>query len=106
MVDTGFYKNVLLSNTIAGKYGINIKDGNETGYGHSDSSSNPAYTLIADTVKAGHSVLANMEIEFAVNKNSFDSNSEFIGLLGNGFLENFDVVFDLKNYYLYLRPLN
>jgi hypothetical protein len=30
----------------------------------------------------------------------------FSGLLGTGMLEHFDIVLDLKNFYLYLKPID
>lgn len=58
------------------------------------------FSVTADTIKVGESFIIDQPLGFGEI-----SNFKY-GLLGNRFLENLDVIFDLKNYGLYLKPLN
>lgn len=63
----------------------------------------PRFSLPTDTIKVGENfVTSGHYISFAAEKAQL---MPFGGLIGTRFFENFDVILDLKNYYLYLKPV-
>jgi len=102
-IDTGCNGDISFSNSMVSKYGIK---------------SDSAYfgkNLLVYGFQKGFSITST---NIAVGKNSLTEKSyvsfahdeqrpyPFSGLLGTGILEHFDIVLDLKNYWLYLRPIN
>lgn len=103
LLDTGFNGRIDFNDNITEKYEIKNETGKEGERGFPakvDSIGLGKYYLVED----------NQTIVF-MKKGGFDKliskgfHYGFDGLLGNRVLENFDIVLDLKNYYLYLKPL-
>lgn len=66
-------------------------------------------SLIADTIRVGDTYMTNTHIGFLekdIFKTGDGKGQLYNGLLGNGFLENFSVIIDFKNEYLYLKPIS
>lgn len=84
--DTGFNGGITLNRNLKTKYNL------ETDY------------LKVDTLKIGNDYLMN-NISFGFPSKKIKHKFPFSGLMGTKILENFDMVLDLKNYYLYLKPV-
>ena len=107
-IDTGSNAGISFSNSIVSKYGIN-SDGAffETAY-RSDGFQK-SFAIKSDTIQVGKffQIGKNQKgknyVSFAIAK---QRDYPFSGLLGTALLDHFDIVFDLKNYFLYLKPIN
>jgi hypothetical protein len=67
---------------------------------------------VADTIRVGRHFITGEKRypRLSMEKKNFarfslDTKTDMPNLLGNGFLANFDVVFDFQNFYLYLKPI-
>lgn len=87
--DTGFNASVTLNRSLKGKYNI------ESDYVKTD---------IPDTLKIGNNYLTDKKY-IGFPSEEIKREYPFSGLLGTGVLQNFDIVLDLQNYYLYLKPI-
>ncbi|MDR1744111.1 MAG: hypothetical protein LBR48_09920 [Dysgonamonadaceae bacterium] len=102
-IDTGFNGSVRFNNGIVSKYNIKI-DQQRSGKGRGFAGFIPHNSLRADTIMIGQYIVPQKHfVNFAQSKKD---KSPFSGLLGNKVLDNFDIVLDLKNYYLYLKPID
>lgn len=105
-IDTGYGDGIEFIGSIASKYAIK-KDSNTllgdafVGYSLKHHS---FMRMPADTIKIGNSFLAEGQyVNIELTKSSV---YPFSGIIGLGFFKNFDIVFDFKNYILYLKPIN
>ncbi|GHV40060.1 hypothetical protein FACS1894179_05980 [Bacteroidia bacterium] len=64
------------------------------------------YFLLADTIKIGENYVCNKNIGITDNIEIVTNGGVVESLIGCSFLENFTLVFDFKNYILYLKPIN
>ncbi|HEY6915570.1 MAG TPA: hypothetical protein VI413_12920 [Paludibacter sp.] len=100
-IDTGCNGDISFSNNIIFKYGIK-SDNAFFGKAHLLHGFNSAFSFKSDTVQVGKFILTqNNYVSFSLDR---QRPYPFSGLLGNGILEKFDLVLDLRNYYLYLKP--
>lgn len=87
--DTGFNGRITLNRNLKAKYNI------EADYVKTDT---------PDTLKIGNNYLTDKNyIGFPSER--VKKEYPFSGLLGTQVLQNFDMILDLKNYYLYLKPV-
>ena len=99
--DTGFNGAVSFDNSSVSKYNIS-SDSAYFGKSHGTSGLNKGVSFSADTIMVGSNfVTKDFPVGFSLEK---QRKYPFSGLIGNKFLDNFDIVLDLKNYYLYLKP--
>ncbi|WP_156032924.1 hypothetical protein [Prevotella sp. 10(H)] len=61
--------------------------------------------LLADTVKIGSNYICNKNIGITENIEIISKGKTIDNLIGCTFFENFTLVFDFKNYVLYLKPI-
>lgn len=100
-LDTGFNGTVSFDNSIVSKYNM-VPDSAYFGKSHGTSGLNKAFSYSADTIIVGSNIVTkDYSIGFSLEK---QRKYPFSGLIGNKFLDNFDIVLDLKNYCLYLKP--
>jgi hypothetical protein len=104
-IDTGSGGGIEFISSIASKYAI--KKDSTTVLGQLFLGLSPMeyhdMRIPADTVKVGNSFLTEgQEVRIALSKISA---LPFSGIIGLGFFNNFDMVFDLKTYNLYLKPI-
>lgn len=99
IIDTGSNSVLHFSNNLASRYDITMDEAVKVGKSTMANGQKKGFSVTADTIKVGESFVINQSLGFG------EINYKY-GLLGNHFLENFDVVLDLKNYCLYLKPLN
>jgi hypothetical protein len=104
-LDTGYGDGIEFIGSIASKYSIK-KDSNTllgdafVGYPLKHHS---FMRMPADTIKTGNSFLTEGQyVNIELTKSSV---YPFSGIIGLGFFKNFDIVFDFKNYILYLKPI-
>ncbi len=90
LFDTGFNGPITYNRDIKIKYNM------EDDYVPSDK---------VDTVKIGNNYLTD-DIYFGFLPENRSHKAPFSGLMGTQVLQNFDIVLDLKNYYLYLKPVS
>jgi hypothetical protein len=102
MIDTGCNGNINFSNSIASKYGIK-SDSAFIQKSHLFDGIQKDFAFRSDTIQVGKYFVTEKEyVSFSQDKHR---PYPFSGLIGTGTLEKFDVVLDLKNYYLYLKPI-
>lgn len=102
-IDTGNNSYLSLANDLVEKYAIHTTDRKE---GKATTNIGPlaGYTIPADTIRVGDLYVADEGMRVAFRPKP--PTRPIDGLLGVRFLENFSVILDLKNYDLYLKPLN
>jgi predicted aspartyl protease len=101
LMDTGSNGDVVFNNHIVSKYNIK-SDSAYFGKSRGANGSNAGFSFPADTIKIGKNfVTEGHYVAFSLGSGNYP----FSGLIGNKFFENFDIVLDLKNYYLYLKPI-
>jgi hypothetical protein len=93
--DTGCSTDVVFGSNIASKY--NIKS-DSAHFGKANFGNKNFFSLPLDTIKIGKTFLTQ-EHSYAAFKLE-----EEVNLIGTRVWENFDLILDLKNYYLYLKP--
>ena len=99
LLDTGSNGFVTFNNNIIEKYSINVDDVQRV---QTLNISRRKYSLHADSIKVGYAISNNqMTVEFSAENREKYPHS---GILGNAFLENFEVILDFKNYKMYLKP--
>ena len=99
ILDTGFNGFVTFDNEILGKYAINVEnDWSVTTL----TKSLRQHRLHSDSIKVGCVLSGKQTVEFLAedNHNIYPHS----GLLGNAFLENFEIVFDFKESKMYMKP--
>lgn len=99
VMDTGSNGDVNFGSNIVSKYNIK-SDSAYFGKRRTIDGFKAGFSLLVDTIKIGN----NFVTEGHYAAFSLDENYSS-GLIGNKFFENFDIVLDLKNYYLYLKPI-
>jgi predicted aspartyl protease len=62
--------------------------------------------LLADTIMIGSNYICNKNIGITDNIEIISRGKTFDSLIGCTFFENFTLVFDFKNYVLYLKPID
>jgi len=102
MIDTGSNGDIRFSNSIVSKYDIK-SDNAFFGEARGITGIKKEFSFQIDTIQVGKSFLTQMNrVYFSMDK---QKPYPFSGLLGTGTLEHFDMVLDLKNYCLYLKPI-
>jgi hypothetical protein len=102
-IDTGSNGGISFSNSIVSKYGIK-SDSAYFGKSLIAVGYRKAFSFKGDTFQIGKILLKKKNnVSFSLDK---QRPYPFSGLLGTEILENFDMVLDLRNYYLYLKPIN
>jgi len=97
MFDTGFNRYIIFNNRIRAKYGIKPNNANGAIV------DTLGFSVVADSIKIGkYTLIKEHRAGFASKTNRI---FPFSGLIGTGIIQNFDIVLDLKNYYLYLKPI-
>ena len=103
IIDTGCNNTIKFSNSILSKYGIK-SEGAFFGEAHRVERIQKEFYFMSDTIQVGkYFITQKNNVAFFLDKGPFPFSA---GLLGNGILEKFDIALDLKNYYLYLKPIN
>ena len=103
IIDTCYNGTMKISSSLIKKYNISTKDDFEfksvgITKNHKNVRSN------ADTIQIGCNYITNT-IAFLETEDTTYFGRGIDGLIGNKFFDNFSVVLDLKNYYLYLKPI-
>lgn len=100
MLDTGYNGCIDLNYDIASKYHVNLDN---IRHATSISTHTPFQKCFieSDSIIVGYSLAKKLPIGFLTSNKMEMPGS---GLIGNQFFENFTVVFDFKNFNLYLRP--
>jgi len=97
IIDTGSNGFVNLSLNDAKKYSINLYNAKRmTGFSL-NKKIETSFMAMDSLNAAGYSITDGKEIGFTKSQNK--------RLLGNQFFENFTIILDLKNFYLYLKPV-
>jgi predicted aspartyl protease len=94
LIDTGYNGSFILSNRIKNKYAIDTKNARFF-VGKNGGGEVRRFAIKSDSVKIGNFITANIYVSFSENN---------FTLLGNGILEQYNVIFDLINYNLYIKP--
>lgn len=102
-IDTGFNGTISLNKNIISQYKINLDDAKEGSAGTAGSSGYKIVSIDIDSIGSENHFVGNGHTADILIDERL--NFPFSGLLGNKFFENFDIVFDLKNYDLYLKPV-
>jgi hypothetical protein len=102
LFDTGANSCVSFDNHIISNYLINL-DSAYYGAANTTRGRRKSCSIPCDSIRLGKfSVTERQGVTFSLEK---ELDYPFSGLLGTRFLENFDMILDLKNYYLYLKPI-
>jgi hypothetical protein len=102
MIDTGCNGDINFSYSIVSKYGIK-SDSAFFGEAHGINGIHKEFSFHIDTIQVGNYFLTQKNrVAFSLDK---QRPCPFSGLLGTGILQHFDIVLDLKNYCLYLKPV-
>lgn len=102
IIDTGFYGWIEMGYNKAEKYHVALSDSSIIG-GKSINQSYNRWITEADSICIG-SIGYTISNKFPMTFSEYKALYSRGGLLGNSFLENFDVVLDLIHYNLYLKP--
>lgn len=62
------------------------------------------YTAIAKTINLGNNFIINHPIEISKDSLGALSESYYEGIIGNDILDDFDIIIDLNNEYLFVKP--
>ena len=101
MIDTGFNGFAAFNNSVVEKYGIDTEKAQKI---QSLNHSLRQYRLTADSIKAGCVFSGRNTVEFLSEYHL--SGAPHSGVLGNAFLENFEIILDFKNHVMYIKPLD
>lgn len=99
LLDTGFNGFASFNDNIIEKYSINTDSAQRI---QSLNTSHRKYQLLADSIKAGYPISDGQKVEFLAKGDH--ERYPYSGLLGNAFLENFEIIFDFKDYKMYIKP--
>ena len=103
IIDTGYNGTIKISSSLIKKYNILTKDDFEfESVGITKNNKNVRSN--ADTIQIGCNYITNT-IAFLETEKQSHFPVGIDGLIGNKFFDNFSVVLDFKNNYLYLRPI-
>lgn len=98
-IDTGYNGDVSFGNNIVSKYNIK-SDSAYFGKSQNIDRLTAGFSFPIDTIQVGKNFVTDgHHVSFSLNKSSS------FALIGNKFFENFDIVLDLKDYCLYLKPI-
>lgn len=101
IIDTGYNGTIKVSSSLIKKYNIPTRDDFEfESVGITKNNKNVRSN--ADTIRVGCNYITNTIAFLETEK---QSQLPVDGLIGNKFFDNFSVVLDYKNKYLYLRPI-
>lgn len=104
MFDTGFNGTLTLSKDIVSKYGINVEQGIKGDVKMAGTTRYDIVSVPIDSLGLGNSFTKDNHMsDLLIDERMV---YEPIGTLGNKFFENFDIVIDLKNFNLYMKPVN
>ncbi len=104
IIDTGFDNTFISDNRVL--HGLNTKKSLPfQGFLGPDKDTISGNILFANKIKAGNVSVDSLMICITKMGELKLGNWTYTNLLGNGFLENFSVVFDFINHNLYLKPL-
>jgi len=104
IIDTGFDNTFISDNRVL--HGLNTKKSlSFQGFLGPDKDTISGNILFANKIKAGNVSIDSLMICITKMGELKLGNWTYTNLLGNGFLENFSVVFDFINHNLYLKPL-
>ena len=99
LLDTGSNGFVAFNNDMLEKYGINVDNAQRV---QTISHSYREYRLNADSIKAGCVLSDKQTVEFLAESNN--NPYPYSGILGNDFLENFEIILDFKEFKMYIKP--
>ena len=103
IIDTGYNGTIKISSSLIKKYKISTRDDFEfESVGLAKNNKNVRSN--ADTIQIGCSYITNT-IAFLETEKQAHFPVGIDGLIGNKFFDNFSVVLDFKNNYLYLKPI-
>jgi len=103
IIDTGYNGTMLISSSLIKKYNISTKNDFEfKSVGVTKNNKNVRSN--ADTIQIGCNYITNT-IAFLETEYDTRLGRDIDGFIGNKFFDNFSVVLDLKNNYLYLKPI-
>lgn len=100
LFDTGSNSGVFLDNRLINKYGLKI-DSALNGNTSMEKGTLNVFSLNIDSVGLDKYYVNEKN---AIFSSYFKNHSLFFGFLGTRILENFDIILDLKNFVLYLKP--
>lgn len=100
LFDTGSNSGVFLDNRLINKYGLKI-DSALNGNTSMEKGTLNVFSLNIDSVGLDKYYVNEKN---AIFSSFFKNHSLFFGFLGTRILENFDIILDLKNFVLYLKP--
>ena len=98
-IDTGFNGFVLFNNNIIEKYAINMDNAQRI---QTLDRSLRQYRLNADSINAGCVLSGKQTVEFLAEMNP--DRYAYSEILGNAFLENFEIILDFKEFKMYIKP--
>ncbi|MDR0810808.1 MAG: hypothetical protein LBN23_00805 [Paludibacter sp.] len=100
LIDTGSNGDISFENNIVYKYNIK-SDSAFFRKNHTPNGLDSSFYFYSDTIRIGRFfVTEGHYVSF-----SFKRKYPFSGIIGNKVLDNFDIVLDLKDYFLYLKPV-
>lgn len=101
-IDTGCNGDIKYSNSVVSKYGIK-SDSAFFGQAQFLNGNLKEFFIKCDSIQIGNYFFTQRShVAFSLDQ---QRPYPFLGLLGNRLLQNFDIVMDLRNYYLYLKPV-
>ena len=103
IIDTGYNGTMEISSSLIKKYNISTKDDFEFKSVRITKKVKNVRSN-ADTIQIGCNYITNT-IAFLETEDTTQYGKVIDGLIGNKFFDNFSVVLDLKNNYLYLKPI-
>ncbi len=107
IIDTGSPNTINLTHETAKKYDLlntikNKKRYYSAVYGIGGNSA--GYLFRSKEIKVSHFVVKDKLIDFSIDTSGSLSKGNYVGIIGNGLLENFDIVFDFPNQVIFLSP--
>ncbi len=106
-LDLGSGGTITLNSQVAKEYKLKEKIENKiryyTKYGGIGGETE-SYDFIAKKLEFGPFSFEDFQADFSTDNSGALANTEYMGLLGNEILERFDLIIDLKNNILYLKP--
>jgi hypothetical protein len=99
--DTGYNGPVYLEKVNINKYMVKIDESDHSS-GITHSGNIDFIDIKTDSIGIINCFIPSLMLSFG---NIFENKSNISGIVGNGFFENFDIILDLKNFVLYLKPV-
>ena len=97
-IDTGSNGFVSFNNNAVEKYNLNMDSAQKV---QTLGRSFRKYRLIADSINAGCGISGKFPVEFLAE--NISKKYPHSGILGNAFFENFEIIFDFKEYKMYIK---